>query len=150
MEQRNIKIGTHGEQYGNWMSNPVFYMLGGVIAVAALLTFLFFKVFHFPILGVIFLIILIAVVLKYMIGRSELKPGYGFIFIMPMIIEFLATIISWSNSSFIFEIVKTASGYTMHYLPLVIGEVLYILAILFLGLFYMEDADKAVKAGIED
>jgi hypothetical protein len=35
----------------------------------------------------------------------------------------------------------------MHYLPLVIGEVLYILAILFLGLFYMEDADKAVKAG---
>ena len=61
MEQRNIKIGTHGEQYGNWMSNPVFYMLGGVIAVFALLTFLFFKVFHFPILGVIFLIIFIAV-----------------------------------------------------------------------------------------
>lgn len=98
------------------------------------------------ILGLTAMIILIAVVLKYMIGRSELKPGYGFIFIMPMIIEFLATIISWSNSSFIFEIVKTASGYTMHYLPLVIGEVLYILAILFLGLFYMEDADKAVQA----
>ena len=31
MEQRNIKIGTHEEQYGNWMSNPVFYMLGGGI-----------------------------------------------------------------------------------------------------------------------
>ena len=61
MEQRNIKIGTHGEQYGNWMSAPVFYMLGGVIAVAALLAFLFFKVLHFPVLGVIFLIILIAV-----------------------------------------------------------------------------------------
>lgn len=61
MEQRNIKIGTHGEQYGNWMSNPVFYMLGGVIAVAALLTFLFFSVFHLPVLGVIFLVILIAV-----------------------------------------------------------------------------------------
>lgn len=36
MEQRNIKIGMHREQYGKWMSNPVFYMLGSVIAVAAL------------------------------------------------------------------------------------------------------------------
>lgn len=37
MNQKNIKIGPYGEQYGNWMSNPVFYMLGGVIAAAALL-----------------------------------------------------------------------------------------------------------------
>ena len=44
MNQKNIKIGTHGEQYGNWMSNPVFYMLGGVIAAAALLAVLSFKV----------------------------------------------------------------------------------------------------------
>ena len=25
MKQNSIKLGTHGEQYGNWMSNPVFY-----------------------------------------------------------------------------------------------------------------------------
>ena len=61
MKQRDIKIGTHGEQYGNWMSNPVFYMLGGVIAVAALLTIMFFSVFLLPVLGAIFLVILIVV-----------------------------------------------------------------------------------------
>ena len=61
MDQKNIKIGTHGEQYGNWMSNPVFYMLGGVIAVAALLMILSFLVFHLPVLGIIFAVILVAV-----------------------------------------------------------------------------------------
>lgn len=61
MDQKNIKIGTHGEQYGNWMSNPVFYMLGGVIAVTAILTILSFSVFHLPVLGIIFAVILIVV-----------------------------------------------------------------------------------------
>ncbi|MBQ9157265.1 MAG: methyltransferase domain-containing protein [Eubacterium sp.] len=60
MNQKNIKLGTHGEQYGNWMSNPVFYMLGGVIAVIALLTVLSFTVFHLPVLGIIFAVLLIA------------------------------------------------------------------------------------------
>ena len=54
MKQNGIKLGTHGEQYGNWMSNPVFYMLGGVIAVTALLAILSFTVFRLPILGAIF------------------------------------------------------------------------------------------------
>ena len=61
MNQKNIKIGTHGEQYGNWMSNPVFYMLGGVIAAAALLSILSFKLFHLPVLGIIFVVVLILV-----------------------------------------------------------------------------------------
>ena len=29
-----IRLGTHGEDYGSWMSNPVFYMIGGLLAVA--------------------------------------------------------------------------------------------------------------------
>ena len=62
MNQRDIKIGTHGEQYGNWMSKPVFYMLGGGIAVAAVLTALSFAVFHLPILGIIFAVITAALV----------------------------------------------------------------------------------------
>ena len=61
MNQKNIKIGTHGEQYGNWMSNPVFYMLGAVIAAAALLSILSFKLFHLPVLGIIFVVVLILV-----------------------------------------------------------------------------------------
>ena len=60
MNQKEIKIGTHGEQYGNWMSKPVFYMLGGGIALAALLAVLSFTVFHLPILGIIFAVILAA------------------------------------------------------------------------------------------
>ena len=27
--RENIHLGTHGEKYGNWMSAPVFYMVGG-------------------------------------------------------------------------------------------------------------------------
>lgn len=27
-----IHLGTHGEDYGSWMSNPVFYMIGGLLA----------------------------------------------------------------------------------------------------------------------
>ena len=30
--QKKIKVGTHGEDYGSWMSNPVFYVFGGGIA----------------------------------------------------------------------------------------------------------------------
>lgn len=33
MKQANAIIGTHGEQYGNWMSTPVFYMFGAGIAL---------------------------------------------------------------------------------------------------------------------
>lgn len=28
MKQNSIKLGAHKEQYGSWMSNPVFYMRG--------------------------------------------------------------------------------------------------------------------------
>ena len=29
-KQENIRLGTHGEDYGSWMSNPVFYIIGGI------------------------------------------------------------------------------------------------------------------------
>ncbi len=60
MKRENIRIGTHGEDYGNWMSNPVFYMLGASIAVFAILTVLAFTVFRSTILGVVLAIILVA------------------------------------------------------------------------------------------
>ena len=59
MKRANVTIGTHGEQYGNWMSNPVFYMFGAGIALAAALTVLSFFVFHLPALGIVFGVILI-------------------------------------------------------------------------------------------
>ena len=35
--QKKIKVGTHGEDYGSWMSNPVFYVFGGGTLLAAVL-----------------------------------------------------------------------------------------------------------------
>ena len=32
--QKRIRVGTRGEDYGSWMSNPVFYVFGG-LALAA-------------------------------------------------------------------------------------------------------------------
>ena len=55
--QNVIHLGTHGEDYGSWMSNPVFYMVGGLTALAALLAVLSFAVFHISALGILFMII---------------------------------------------------------------------------------------------
>ena len=55
-QQKGIRLGTHGEKYGNWMSNPVFYMVGGLLALAAVLAALSFTVFRLTVLGVIFVI----------------------------------------------------------------------------------------------
>ena len=51
-----IRLGTHGEKYGNWMSATVFYMLGGLLALAVALTVLSFAVFHITVLGALFAI----------------------------------------------------------------------------------------------
>lgn len=55
-QQKGIRLGTHGEDYGNWMSNPVFYMVGGLLALAVALAVLSFTVFRLTVLGVIFVI----------------------------------------------------------------------------------------------
>ena len=55
--QKAIRLGTHGEDYGSWMSNPVFYMVGGLTALAALLAVLSLAVFHIFALGILFVII---------------------------------------------------------------------------------------------
>ena len=55
-QQKGIRLGTHGVKYGNWMSNPVFYMVGGLLALAAVLAALSFTVFRLTMLGVIFVI----------------------------------------------------------------------------------------------
>ena len=52
--QKAIRLGTHGEDYGSWMSNPVFYMVGGLTALAALLAVLSFAVFHIFVPGILF------------------------------------------------------------------------------------------------
>ena len=41
-QQLEIRVGTHGEDYGSWMSNPVFYVFGGLVLLAAVLAVLSF------------------------------------------------------------------------------------------------------------
>ena len=52
--QQRLKVGSHGEDYGSWMSNPVFYLFGGLTLIAAALAALSFAVFHLTVLGVLF------------------------------------------------------------------------------------------------
>ena len=58
--QKQIRVGTHGEDYGSWMSNPVFYFYGGLALAAALLAVLSFIVWRLPALGTVAAVTLVA------------------------------------------------------------------------------------------
>lgn len=45
--QDNIKIGTHGEDYGNWMSTPMFYIVGETGVLFSVLSVLCFWIWHY-------------------------------------------------------------------------------------------------------
>ena len=51
--QKQIRVGTHGEDYGSWMSNPVFYVFGGIELAALVLAVLSFTVFKLSVLGIV-------------------------------------------------------------------------------------------------
>ena len=76
-QQKGIRLGTHGEKYGNWMSNPVFYMVGGLLALAAVLAALSFTVFLLTVLGVIF-VIAAAVFLVLLCWITWIRRQYAF------------------------------------------------------------------------
>lgn len=48
----NICLNSHGEDDESWMSNPIFYIIGGIRVLAAVLAVLSFYVFHVAVLGV--------------------------------------------------------------------------------------------------
>ena len=76
--RENIHLGTHGEKYGNWMFAPVFYMVGGLLALAVALAVLFFTVFRIPALGVIFVIAaIILLVLLFWITWIRRQYAFG-------------------------------------------------------------------------
>lgn len=78
IEQSGIHLGTHGEKYGNWMSAPVLYMVGGLLALAVVLAVLFFTVFRITALGVIFVIAaIILLVLLFWITWIRRQYAFG-------------------------------------------------------------------------
>ena len=75
--QKVIRLGTHGEDYGSWMSNPVFYMVGGLTALAVLLAILSFVVVHIFVLGLLFVII-VAGLLAILVWITWIRWQYAF------------------------------------------------------------------------
>ena len=52
--RKTIRLGTHGEQYGNWMPVSMLSLMGGLLALAATFAALCFAAFHWNVLGVLF------------------------------------------------------------------------------------------------
>ena len=75
--QKEIRVGTHGEEYRSWMSNPVFYVFGGLAVVLAILAVLSFSIFHITVLGVVFLIATAALALL-LVWMAWIRRQYAF------------------------------------------------------------------------
>lgn len=76
-QQLEIRVGTHGEDYGSWMSNPVFYVFGGLALLAAVLAVLSFTTFHLTVLGVL-LAVVTAALLIMLIWMAWIRRQYAF------------------------------------------------------------------------
>ena len=76
-QQKIIRLGTHGEDYGSWMSNPVFYMIGGLLTLSAVLAALSFSMFHIAALGVLFSVAA-AALLALLVWITWIRKQYAF------------------------------------------------------------------------
>ena len=72
-----IRLGTHGEKYGSWMSNPVFYVLGALLALSVVLAVLSFTVFSIPAFCVVF-VIAAAILLALLLWCLWIRRQYAF------------------------------------------------------------------------
>ena len=76
-QQAEIRLGSHGEDYGSWMSNPVFYIIGGITALAVVLAVLSFSVFHITALGVL-LSVVTAALAALLVWITWIRRQYAF------------------------------------------------------------------------
>ena len=77
VQQKEIRLGTHGEHYGSWMSNPVFYVVGALLALSVVLAVLSFTVFHIAALGVLFSVAA-AALLALLVWITWIRKQYAF------------------------------------------------------------------------
>ena len=73
----DIRLGTHGENYGSWMSTPVFYIISGLLAISAVLAALSFAIFHLLWLGVVF-VLLSAIFLALLCWCGWIRKQFAF------------------------------------------------------------------------
>ena len=76
-QQAEIRLGSHGEDYGSWMSNPVFYIIGGITALGVVLAILSFSVFHITALGVL-LSVVTAALAALLVWITWIRRQYAF------------------------------------------------------------------------
>ena len=77
VQQKEIRLGTHGEHYGSWMSNPVFYVIGALLALSVVLAVLSFAVFHITALGVV-IVIAAVILLALLLWCAWIRRQYAF------------------------------------------------------------------------
>ena len=82
MQDRNfrqavIRLGTHGEDYGNWMPVSMLWLVGGLAALAAVISLLSFAVFHITALGVAFVIVAL-LLLALLLWITWIRRQYAF------------------------------------------------------------------------
>ena len=72
-----IHLGTHGEDYGNWMPLSVLGMAAGAFALMAALAIFFFTAFYWPPTGAIFAVTA-AVMLALLLWITWIRRQYAF------------------------------------------------------------------------
>ena len=75
--QAVIHLGTHGEDYGNWMPLSVLGMAAGAFALMAALAIFFFTAFYWPPTGAIFAVTA-AVMLALLLWFTWIRRQYAF------------------------------------------------------------------------
>ena len=77
LQQKDIRLGIHGEEYGNWMPVSMLRLMGGLLALAVVLAVLLFTVFRLTVLGVIFVIAAV-VLLVLLCWITWIRRQYAF------------------------------------------------------------------------
>lgn len=72
-----IRLGTHGEDYGNWMPLSMLGMAAGAFALMAALAIFFFTAFYWPPTGMIFAVTA-AVMLALLLWITWMRRQYAF------------------------------------------------------------------------
>ena len=73
-----IRLGTHGEDYGNWMPVSMLRLVGGLLTLAVVLAALSFTVLRLTVLGVIF-VIAVVLLLALICWIAWIRRQYSFV-----------------------------------------------------------------------
>lgn len=76
-KRKPVRLGTHGENYGNWMSAPVFYMVGALVVLMAVLCVISHFIPGMRLIGVLALIAAV-VVLILLAWITWIRRQYAF------------------------------------------------------------------------